>query len=224
MNVEATTVSPLASGADTIVVGVFEGADVAHDLPGGQLGALLTSGEAQRRFKRLAVTHAEDVRVILVGLGRREEFDGERARVAAGVAHRRAREMAAGTLCWEVPHHVSDDVVAGLVHGTLLHAYRFERYRPSEDSRRVQRLLVSAHHDVSEPSGWRRSWPAPRIALAILGTPRRMICHRRPWLPMPRRWPLVTACSTPCLARARFGRREWVRLRQSPRGPINQPG
>ena len=151
MNVEATTDSPLASGADTIVVGVFEGADVAHDLPGGQLGALLTSGEAQRRFKRLAVTHAEDVRVILVGLGRREEFDGERARVAAGVAHRRAREMAAGTLCWEVPHHVSDEVVEGLVHGTLLHAYRFERYRPSEDSRRVQRLLVSAHHDVSEP-------------------------------------------------------------------------
>jgi leucyl aminopeptidase len=130
---------------------VFEGEDVAHDLPGGQFEALLNSGEAQRKFKRLAVTRAEDVRAILVGLGRREEFDGERARVAAGVAHRRAQEMAAGTLCWEVPHHVSDEVVEGLVHGTLLHAYRFEHYKPSEDSRRVQRLLLSAHHDVSEP-------------------------------------------------------------------------
>jgi leucyl aminopeptidase len=37
------------------------------------------------------------------------------------------------------------------VHGTLLHDYRFERYKPSEDSRRVQTLVVSAHHDVSEP-------------------------------------------------------------------------
>jgi leucyl aminopeptidase len=37
------------------------------------------------------------------------------------------------------------------VQGTLLHAYRFERYKPRENSRRVERLLVSAHHDVSEP-------------------------------------------------------------------------
>jgi leucyl aminopeptidase len=151
VNVEATTDSPLATGADTVVVGVFEGEEVAHDLPGGALGALLDSGEARREFKRLAVTHAEGVRVILVGLGDRARFDDERARVAAAIAHGRARELGADTLCWEVPHHVGDDVVEGLVHGTLLHAYRFERYKPSEDSRRVGRLLLSAHHDVSEP-------------------------------------------------------------------------
>jgi leucyl aminopeptidase len=152
VNVQATTEGPLATGADTVVVGVFEGEDVAHDLPGAELGSLLSSGEARRKFKHLAVTHAEGVRVILVGLGERGEFDGERARVAAGVVHRRAREMNAGTLCWEVPHHVWDDVVAGLVQGTLLHAYRFERYKDSEDSHNVQTLLLSAHHDVSEPA------------------------------------------------------------------------
>jgi leucyl aminopeptidase len=153
VNVEATTDSPLATGADTVVVGVFEGEEVAHDLPGDALGALLDSGEARREFKRLAVTHAEGgARVILIGLGDRAKFDDERARVAAAVAHGRAREMGAGTLCWEVPHHVGDEVVEGLVHGTLLHAYRFERYKPREDSRRVDRLLLSAHHDVSEPA------------------------------------------------------------------------
>jgi leucyl aminopeptidase len=151
VHVEATTDSPLATGADTVVVGVFEGEDVAHDLPGGALGALLEAGEARREFKRLAVTHADGVRVILIGLGDRAKFDGERARVAAAVAHGRARELGTATLCWEVPHHVGDEVVEGLVHGTLLHAYRFERYKPSEDSRRVERLLVSAHHDESEP-------------------------------------------------------------------------
>ena len=151
MNAEATTDSPLATGADTVVVGVFEGEDVAHDLPGGALAAMLESGEARREFKRLAVTHADGTRVILVGLGDRDKFDGERGRVAAAVAHGRAREMGARTMCWEVPHHVSDAVVEGLVHGTLLHAYRFERYKPSEDSRRVGRLVLSAHHDVAEP-------------------------------------------------------------------------
>ncbi|MBV8219527.1 MAG: hypothetical protein JO325_13760, partial [Solirubrobacterales bacterium] len=152
MDVEATTENPAATGADTIVVGVFEGEDVAHDLAGRALGALLDSGEAQREFKRLAVTHADGVRAILVGLGDRGKFDPERARVAAAVAHGRARELGTRTLCWEVPHHVGADVVEALVEGTLLHAYRFERYKPSEDSRSVHRLLISAHHDVSEPA------------------------------------------------------------------------
>ena len=154
MQVEATTAGPLDSGADTIVVGVFEGEDVAHDLPGDPLEALLASGEAQRECGRLAVTHADGTRAILIGLGSRGKFDGERARVAAGVAHRRAREIGATTMCWEVPHHVGDDVVEGLVQGTLLHAYRFDRYKPnSEDSRgrQVQTLVLSAHHDIAEP-------------------------------------------------------------------------
>ncbi len=151
MHAEATTDSPLATGADTVVVGVFEGENVAHDLPGGELTALLDSGEARREFRKLAVTRADGVRVILIGLGDRARFDDERARAAAATAHGRAREMGAGTLCWEVPHHVGDEVVEGLVHGTVLHAYRFERYKRSEDSRRVDRLLLSAHHDVSEP-------------------------------------------------------------------------
>ncbi|HEY1517702.1 MAG TPA: leucyl aminopeptidase [Solirubrobacteraceae bacterium] len=154
MHVEATTASPLAAGADTIVVGVFEDEDVAHDVSGNALGELLTSGEARREFKRLAVTHADGVRAILVGLGKRARFDAERARVVAAVAHRRAREIGASTLCWEVPHHVGDDVVQGLVEGTLLHAYRFERYKPSDDdSREVEKLVLSAHHDVSAAVG-----------------------------------------------------------------------
>jgi leucyl aminopeptidase len=151
VHVEATTASPLATDADTIVVGVFESEGVAHDVPGDALGALLESGEARRELKRLAVTHAEGRRFVLVGLGERGRFDAERARVAAAVAHGRAAELGTRALCWEVPHHVGDEVVAGLVEGTMLHAYRFDRYKRGEDPRPVERLLVSAHHDVSAP-------------------------------------------------------------------------
>ena len=59
--------------------------------------------------------------------------------------------MGATTLCWEVPHHVGDEIVEGLVQGTLLHAYRFDRYKPKEDPRQVQTLVLSAHHDISGP-------------------------------------------------------------------------
>jgi leucyl aminopeptidase len=152
VHVEATTASPLDTGADTIVVGLFEGEDVAHDLPGGELGALLESAEARRERKHLALAHAHGRRFILIGLGPRGDFDAEQARVAAAIAHRRVRELGTATLCWEVPHHVSDGIVAGLVEGTVLHAYRFDRYkRRSDSTREVGRLIVSAHHDVSDP-------------------------------------------------------------------------
>ena len=146
---QATTASPLATGADTIVVGVFEGEEVAHDLPGGALSALLSSGEARASFERIAMTHAEGRRFLLVGLGARAAFDPERARVAAALAGARARELGTSALCWEVPHHVGEEIVEGLVLGTLLHAYRFERYRadPEADAG-VQRLIVSAHHEL----------------------------------------------------------------------------
>jgi leucyl aminopeptidase len=150
---QATTEPPLATGADTIAVGVFEDEGVAHDVGDGLLAALLDSGEARRKLGRVAVTHVEGKRIILVGLGRRDRFDPERARRAAAAAARRARELGTRSLCLEVPHHVEDEVVAGLVEGVLLREYRFERYKaPREgDSRAIKSLIVSAHHDVATP-------------------------------------------------------------------------
>ncbi len=150
MQVEATTANPPETGADTIAIGVFADGKIAHELPGGELGALLGSGEASTEFRRLAVTHADGRRFVLVGLGSREDFDAERARAAAASVEGRVRELGAKTLCWEVPHHVGDDIVAGLVEGTLLHAYRFDRYRSAAPTRSAERLLVSAHHDVAQ--------------------------------------------------------------------------
>jgi leucyl aminopeptidase len=152
VHVQASTDPPLATGADTIVVGVFEDEDVVRDLPGGELEALLRSGEAGRALKRIALTHHDGRRVLLAGLGPRDEFGAERARVAAAIAHRRARECGAGTMCWELPGRTDDEIAAGLVTGTVLGAYRFTRYRPAPAGEKpVARLIVSAGRDVAEP-------------------------------------------------------------------------
>jgi leucyl aminopeptidase len=152
MHVAATTGAPLATGADTIAVGVFEDESVAHDVPGATLGALLESGEARRRLGDVAVAHAEGRRWIMAGLGDRSRFDAEGARVAAAKVEARARELGAATLCWEVPHHVGEAVVAGLVEGTMLHAYRFDRYKTAraKEPPGLERLIVSAHHDIAQ--------------------------------------------------------------------------
>src|SRR6266516_813236 len=153
MRASATTDAPAATDADTIAVGVFEDEGVAHDLEGAPLTALLDSGEARATFKHLALLHADGRRWLLVGLGRRDAFEPERARVVASAVHGRARELGARVLCWELPHHVADDVAAALVEGTVLSSYRFERYRakPDDDEpRALEAVVVSAHHEVAE--------------------------------------------------------------------------
>ncbi len=164
MNLSTTTAAPRETDADTIAVGVFEGEEIAHDLPGEPLARLLRSGEASRERGRLAVTHAEGRRYILLGLGSREQFDPERARRAAGAATARALELRAGSLCWEVPHHADDAIVAALVEGTLLRDYRFDRYKRRRDGAggevsaagapgRLRRLVLSAHHEIGAVAG-----------------------------------------------------------------------
>src|SRR3954447_14944863 len=93
MRVSATTSSPLESGADTLAIGVFDGEQVAHDVKGDALQRLIDSGEARTAFRHLAVTHAADRRWLVVGLGARDAFDPERARLVSAVALGRAQEI-----------------------------------------------------------------------------------------------------------------------------------
>src|SRR3954452_19417880 len=152
MRVTTTTDAPPATEADTIVIGVFEDEGIKHD-HGGVLQALVDSGEAKRALRKLAVTHAEGRRYIVVGLGARKDFDPERARVAAATVVGRAKELSTRVLCWEVPHHVTDAHVGALVEGTLLAAYTFREYKSdTADTPGLDALILSAHDDVSAPA------------------------------------------------------------------------
>jgi leucyl aminopeptidase len=93
MQVSATTKPARGTDSDTVAVGVFEGEELAGEVP-AELGELLASGEARSAFKALALSHAEGKRWLLVGLGARADFSPERARVAAAVACERASEIA----------------------------------------------------------------------------------------------------------------------------------
>ena len=114
------------SDADTRVIGLFEG----DSLENGDLQALVDSGEAKGGFKKLALAHTDGKRVLVVGLGKRDEFDGEKARVAAAVAAGRASEIGARSLSWAAP---SPDVAGALVEGTLLKLYKFDRFKSKKD-------------------------------------------------------------------------------------------
>src|ERR687895_1475894 len=146
MRVHATTEAPPQTGADTIAVGVFEGEKIAHDVDGALQG-LVDSGEARAKLRKVAVAHAGGRRYVLAGLGKRDDFDAERARVAAAAVVGRTRELGTRVLCWEVPHHVDPP---GFVEGTLLAAYEYRAYKSGDDNGpRLEELVVSAHHDIA---------------------------------------------------------------------------
>jgi leucyl aminopeptidase len=147
--VEATTVLPQDADADTVVIGVLEGEKIHHDVD-GVLNGLVAAGEAKAKHRHVAVGHAGGKRWILVGLGKRDDLDGERMRVAAASALGRGRELGARRLCWEVPHKVGTDIAAAIVEGTVLTAYRFDRFKgkPPEESG-LEALVVSAHDDLA---------------------------------------------------------------------------
>jgi leucyl aminopeptidase len=142
MNVSWTADPPEATEADTAVLGLFEGEEPRADAGGrdgrggvpNQLGELVASGEAQRSFKALALTHAEGKRWLTVGLGARKDFTPERARIAAAITRERTRELSTRVLCWEVPavdgvNDASAAVAGALVEGTILADYSFDLHK-----------------------------------------------------------------------------------------------
>jgi leucyl aminopeptidase len=159
MHVSAISQPARTSDADTVALGVFDGQEAPSEVP-AQVGELLSCGEARRSFKALALTHAEGKRWLVVGLGARERFSAERARVAAAVVAQRARELSARELCWQVPGEGEERVAAALVEGTILSDYRFELHKSSppqaegaaeQAPRQLERLIVAGPASLEEP-------------------------------------------------------------------------
>jgi leucyl aminopeptidase len=126
VRVDVTQVAPEEVDADLLAIGLFENVglpDAFADAPG--------AGDAKGGFKKLAMLRPErPPRVLAVGLGKREEFDPERARVAAALALKQAQSVAASSLAWALPDAGEPGpVAAALVEGTVLAGFSFDRFK-----------------------------------------------------------------------------------------------
>jgi leucyl aminopeptidase len=174
ITVSARSGAPEDTAADTRVVGVFEDESLADP----DLQRLIELGEAKRGLKKVAVAH-EDApgggqrRVLIAGLGRREDFGAEQARVAAAAAAARAKELGAVSLSWGAPQ--GDGIAAALVEGTLLKLYSFDRFKSqSGDSSGtgVESLEIAADSvDADEVERGRVSGTAANAARDLQNLP-----------------------------------------------------
>jgi leucyl aminopeptidase len=141
---------PLAKvDSDLLVVAVPEGTelpDPLSDAPG--------AGDVRDGFKKATLIYPDRPgRVLVVGLGRREDFAPERARVAAAVAAKHAAALQASSVAIALPD--SDDAeatAAALVEGVILASFRFDRFRkPDEDDPppRIERLTILGPDSLS---------------------------------------------------------------------------
>ncbi len=112
--------------ADLLVVGLYDGDELPEEL-----ASTAGAGDAKGAYKKLMLLHPERPgRVLVVGLGKREEMDAERARIAAALAAREAKRLKAVSIAWALPQSADDEATAAaLVTGTILGGWSFDRYR-----------------------------------------------------------------------------------------------
>jgi leucyl aminopeptidase len=132
--------------ADLHAMALFEGEELREayrDLPG--------AGDVKAGFKKLTLLRPErERRLLVIGLGKRDDLDAERLRVAAALALKEAGGLEARSIAWALPEGEGgpgpEARAAALVEGAVLAAYRFDRFksRDADDPPppRVERLVV----------------------------------------------------------------------------------
>jgi leucyl aminopeptidase len=129
MKVSVSQSELAAVNADLVAIGLCEG----EGLP-GELASARGATDAKGGFKKLATIHPEQpARVLVAGLGKREELDAERLRVAAALVAKEADKLSVGSLAWVLPEGPDAEAFAeGIVTGTILGAYSFDRFKSKD--------------------------------------------------------------------------------------------
>ena len=116
--------------SDFLAVLVFEGDDLPEPLAGAP-----GSDDIKSSYKKATLVYpGTPRRALVVGLGGRDDFVPERARVAAAIAARTAGSLDASSLALRGPEDGDPAAVASaMVEGAILASYRFDRFKSKED-------------------------------------------------------------------------------------------
>jgi leucyl aminopeptidase len=114
---------------DLVAIGLCEG----EELP-ATLASARGASDAKGGFKKLSMIHPEQpARVLVAGLGKREELDAERVRIAAALVAKEASKLGATSLAWGLPlEEEGEELSEGVVTGTILGSYRFDRFKSAD--------------------------------------------------------------------------------------------
>jgi len=144
--------------SDALIVNLFEGVKQPGGATGavdkalaGAISALIREGELKGELNQTALIHTlgkiPSKRVIIVGLGKREEFNLDRIRQVTATSLRKARDLGAK----RVTTIVHGAGVAGidpeaasksLAEGAVLGLYKFDKYLEKKEEKEVEELTI----------------------------------------------------------------------------------
>jgi leucyl aminopeptidase len=130
MKVSVSQSEITAVDADLVAIGLCEG----EELPGESLLAARGAGDAKGGFKKLVTVHPErPARLLVAGLGKRDELTAERLRIVAALVAKEAAKLNASSLAWVLPEGGDSEALAeGIVTGTILGAYSFDEFKSND--------------------------------------------------------------------------------------------
>ncbi|HET9197188.1 MAG TPA: M17 family peptidase N-terminal domain-containing protein, partial [Solirubrobacterales bacterium] len=149
MKVEVIQAELAASGGDLVAVGLFEDGELPPAVAAADGADTVRPG-----FKKLSLLRPEGAPpVLVVGLGARGQLDAEKLRVAAAVAAKEAARLEASALAWALPESdEAEAAAAALVVGTVLAAYRFDRFKSDDgdEAAGLESLILLAPAELAD--------------------------------------------------------------------------
>jgi leucyl aminopeptidase len=143
---------------EVVVVNLFEGVDhpggatgAVDTALGHQITAMIATGDIAGEFKHITVFPSFDRipgnRVMVVGLGKRDDFTLDRVREVSAAAALKVREMGLRTFATIVHGAgVGDldlgDAAEAVVEGTLLGLYRYTEHKTDSDRKKIESVTI----------------------------------------------------------------------------------
>ncbi|MDE2180499.1 MAG: leucyl aminopeptidase [candidate division NC10 bacterium] len=180
MKIEIRAQDLLSYEGDALLVNLFEGVE----RPGGSTGAVdralggsITAAIRRREFtgklhERLLLHTVGQLlvaRVLVIGLGKQEEFTLDRVRSASAEAMRHLRGVGAKTV-GSIVHGAgiggldADQAACAITEGALLGLYRFDKYKKSDDNgKKVVRTLTLLERDKARVATMKKGVRRGRI-------------------------------------------------------------
>ncbi|MDE0299278.1 MAG: leucyl aminopeptidase [Candidatus Poribacteria bacterium] len=130
-----------SAAVDALVIGVFEGEEytrsgivrVADEALNGAIRRLVELGDFEGKHKQTAVLYTNDAvaapRLAVVGLGKSDQFDAEKAREAAGEIACSLRDLGVKTIGIPTPSDAPPEMIQAATEGSLLALYQFNQHK-----------------------------------------------------------------------------------------------
>src|ERR1700744_5707791 len=150
MNVDVRDKSLQDADAGLVVVGLYEG-----DSPPEEVADAPGAGDAKGSFKAMTRLYpGGPERLLVVGLGERDDFTAEKLRVLAALVAGEAAKLEATSLAWALPAYEDEAAAAeAIVTGTILGSYRFDKFKgdtkEEDDKPALASLTVLAGEELA---------------------------------------------------------------------------